>query len=59
VDAQTVTRGQREIAIDQADFRIDEHSRTTFGAANQVGLTASGSETFEYHLRPLRISAVA
>src|SRR4030088_2877793 len=52
VDAQTVTRGQRDVAVNQADFWIDERCCATFGATNQVGLTASGSETFEYHLRP-------
>jgi hypothetical protein len=52
VDAQTVTRGQRDVAINQADFWIDERCCTTFGATNQVGLTSPGSETFEYHLRP-------
>jgi hypothetical protein len=45
--AKSVTRRQGPVAIDQTDFRIDEHGGAAVGTADQIGLTAADAELFE------------
>jgi hypothetical protein len=49
MNAQTIARRLRNIAIDKTDFRIDQYGSASLRATHQIGSTASGRELLEYH----------
>ncbi len=48
-DTQPIARGQREVTIDLAELRVDQHRGTGCLAVNQIGAAAARSHCFEYH----------
>jgi hypothetical protein len=51
-DAQPFARCQAEVAVDLADFGIDEGAGARVGTADEVRLAASGGDLLEDHSRP-------
>ena len=54
VDAQTILGGERHVAVDLAEFRVDQRRGASVLAADQVGAAAAGGDSFEYHGCALR-----
>jgi hypothetical protein len=52
VNAQTVSRSERRVTIDETDFRIDDDSRAAIAATDQIGLATASAEPLEDHSRP-------
>jgi hypothetical protein len=48
-DAQAITRGERKVVVDLADFRIDQRCRAGVLAADKIGLAAASGDLFENH----------
>ena len=48
-DPQTVARGERDVAVDLAEFRVDQRRGAGLLAADEVGAAAAGGYCFENH----------
>ena len=48
-DAQTIPCGQRDVAVDLAELRVDQRRSTGLLAADDIGPAAAGCHCFEYH----------
>jgi glycine/D-amino acid oxidase-like deaminating enzyme len=59
VDSQAVARGEGQVAIDLAQFRVDQRRSAGVLAADQVGLAAAGRHSLQNHCYPLLIPADA
>ncbi len=51
VEAQPRPGGEREVAVDLAQLRVDEHRTARLGAAHEIGEAAAGAYLFENHRR--------
>jgi hypothetical protein len=47
---QTITRSQPEVAIQLADFGVDEHCRARVRTSHQIRLAAAGRNVLEDHV---------
>lgn len=52
-DGEAMFRGEAAIALDGADFRVDNSGNVRFGASEQVGAAAADFDGFEDHALPL------
>src|SRR5215831_5366793 len=59
VHAHALTRGNAEIAVDLADFGIDDRGRAGLAAGDEVRLASACRDLFEYHTTPLELAEVA
>jgi hypothetical protein len=48
-NAQTIPCGQREVAVNLAEFRVDQRRGAGILAADDIGPAAAGGHCFEYH----------
>src|SRR5439155_9850548 len=51
VEAQPRPGGEREVAIDLAQLRVDEHRTARLGAAHEIGEAAARAHLLEDHRR--------
>src|ERR1700692_1295501 len=51
-DMQTIARSQPEVAIQLADFGVDEHCRARVRTSHQIRLAAACRDVLEDHVSP-------